>query len=119
MMAIAHYMAKYQKYSKYGNRKIAYRGITFDSKKEFKRYLILKQLERSGKVSSLKLQVKYPITINNNLVCTYIADFVYTETKTNKDIIEDCKSPVTRKNAVYRIKNKLMKAIYSIDIYET
>ena len=48
-----------KKSSKYGNKKIEYNGEVFDSKKEYKRWCELKLLERAGKISDLKRQVKY------------------------------------------------------------
>jgi hypothetical protein len=46
-----------QKQNKYKNEKIEIDNIKFDSKKEAKRYLELKQLERAGVIYNLKLQV--------------------------------------------------------------
>ena len=53
-----------KKSSKYGNKKIEYNGEVFDSKKEYKRWCELKLLERAGKISDLKRQVKYVLMCN-------------------------------------------------------
>ena len=46
-------------YRKYNNRKIIVDGITFDSKKEARRYQELKALEKAGVIYGLRTQVKY------------------------------------------------------------
>ena len=105
-------------YNKYGNRKVA----GFDSQREFNRYAELKLLERAGRISDLKRQVKYeliPAQYGENGRClyratNYIADFVYTEN--GKTVVEDCKGFRTD---VYQIKKKLMYWIYKVVIRET
>jgi hypothetical protein len=107
-----------KKGQKYGNTKVIENGIKFDSKKEAKRYYDLTYMQKAGIISGLELQKKYEFIINGHKVCSYVADFVYTNLKTGEIIVEDVKSEVTRKNPVYRIKCKLMKAIYGISIKE-
>jgi hypothetical protein len=60
--------------------------------------------------------VSYKLEINGILICTYIADLVYWRTGKPKEIVEDVKGVRTPE---YKIKKKLMKAIYGIDIFET
>jgi hypothetical protein len=55
--------------------------------------------------------------VREQLVCTYIADFVYRNSQ-HQEVVEDVKSEITRKNPVYRIKKKLVKAIFGVDISE-
>ena len=43
--------------SKYNSRKTTVDGITFDSKKEARRYLVLKKMEQDGEIKNLRLQV--------------------------------------------------------------
>lgn len=102
-----------KKKSKYNNVETYYDGKKFDSKKECERYKELKQ----SNVEDLQCQVKYPITINGVKVCGYVADFVYKNHK-GELVVEDVKSEHTRKLPVYRIKMKLMKAVYGIEIKE-
>jgi hypothetical protein len=64
--------------------------------------LIPKQIGEDGKVAE---RAAY-----------YIADFVYT-TCTGKKVVEDVKSPATRTD-VYKIKKKLMRQKYGIEIKE-
>lgn len=98
---------------KFNNIKTFYDGKKFDSKKECERYKELKQ----KKVADLKCQVKFPIQINSVKVCSYIADFTYLDHKGNM-VVEDVKSEMTRKLPVYRLKKKLMKAVYGVEIKE-
>lgn len=89
----------------------------FDSKGESRRFDTLSLLEKAGHIQNLKKQVPYRFVHNDTLICTYIADFVYTENGTT--IVEDFKSPITRKNPTYVIKKKMMMAFYGIKIRET
>ena len=113
-----------KKSSKYGNKKIEYNGEVFDSKKEYKRWCELKLLERAGKISDLKRQVKYVLIppqkgSDGKIVereCSYIADFVYFDREQNKTIVEDSKGVRSKE---YVIKRKLMLYLFGIKILET
>lgn len=102
------------KRSKYNNRKTVVDGITFDSEWEAERYQELQLLERAGHIVNLRLQVPYVLAINGVKICTYVADFVYLEC--GEEIVEDAKGMLTD---VYKLKRRLMKAIYGIEIRET
>ncbi len=101
--------------NKYRNKRTVVDNITFDSAKEATRYKELRILERAGAIKNLTLQPKYPIIVNDIQICTYIADFTY-QTRMGETLVEDCKGV---KTPVYRLKRKLMKAVYGIDILET
>lgn len=105
------------KKSKYNNVKSDFDGKKFDSNKEKNRYIELKALEQKGEISELHEQVKFTFAHNDVKICSYVADFTYN--KNGKEIVEDVKSEVTRKLPVYRIKKKLMKSFYNIDILES
>ncbi|WP_233202209.1 DUF1064 domain-containing protein [Parabacteroides provencensis] len=109
--------------NKYRNKKV----LGYDSKKEKRRAEELKLLQRAGMISELKEQVKFELipshyeNINGKKkcierACHYIADFVYVEN--SKLIVEDVKSPITRKNKEYIIKKKLMLYQHGIKIRE-
>lgn len=123
-------------YRKYGNKKITVDGMTFDSKREYKRYCELKLLERGGYISDLKFQQKFVLIPEQRedstevyqkgknkgklkpekvieKECSYIADFVYTED--GKTVVEDTKGFRTKD---YIIKRKLMLNIHGIKIKE-
>ncbi len=115
---------KKSKPSKYRNKVIVANEKRYDSKKEYERYMKLLMMQRGGYIHNLRSQVRYVLRVNGHVVCAYIADFVYekielgTCTSAGETIIEDVKSEITRKNPVYRLKKKLMKAVYNIDISE-
>jgi hypothetical protein len=108
--------------SKYRNRKVEIGGITFASQKEGRRYQHLKALQGSGHIRDLKLQQTFPLKVNGVLVCKYQADFTYTtcDVKPGHEVmvVEDVKSPITRKNRAYRIKFKLFAACNGFEITE-
>lgn len=103
---------------KYKNRKFEVDGHTFDSVKESRRYAELRLLERAGQIADLELQKRFPIRVNDELVCAYVADFVYREAHSGQQVVEDVKSPFTRQHPVYRLKNKLMHAVLGVTIKE-
>lgn len=111
------------KTSKYRNKKIAYNGEIFDSKKEYKRYTELLTLQKAGKIKGLERQVKFTLIPaqrdkDKKLLereCSYYADFVYTDCQTGQTIIEDAKGVRTPE---YIIKRKLMLLMYDIRVKE-
>lgn len=108
---------KYGRANKYGAIKTVVDGIKFDSKVEAARYSSLKLLEKAGEITDLELQPAFPVAVESKKICTYKADFSYIED--GKRIVEDVKSPITAKHPVYRLKKKLVEAIYNIEIKET
>ncbi len=103
-------------YSKYHNKKTEVHNILFDSKKESVRYQELDLLQRAKEISCLQLQPKFDLIVNGKKIGFYKADFSYIDEKTGKTIVEDTKGYTTQ---TYRIKKKLIKALYNIDIIET
>jgi hypothetical protein len=89
-------------------------GIRFDSKAEAARYRDLRILEAAGEIYNLQVHVQYPLVVNGIKIGSYEADFVYGEN--GRIVVEDVKGV---KTPVYRLKNKLMKAIHGIEIVET
>ncbi len=103
--------------NKYCARKLtAPDGQKFDSVKEFHRWGCLRLLERAGRITDLKRQVKYELIPKQDgeRACTYIADFTYYED--GKLVVEDCKG---FKTDAYKIKKKLMLWVHGIRIKET
>lgn len=130
---------------KYKSKKVVKDGITFDSQKEYKRYCELSSLEREGKITNLRRQVKFvliPAQYEPDIVgkrggrkkgkliereCSYIADFVYEKriyrpdafeevySTRLKTVVEDVKGVRTKD---YIIKRKLMLHIHGIRIKE-
>lgn len=107
-------------HSKYKSRKVNVNGITFDSKKEAKRYQELVLLERAGRIQNLQRQVKFELIPSQRIdgkvverACQYVADFVYQED--GKTIVEDTKGFKTKD---YIIKRKLMLSVHGIQVKE-
>lgn len=98
---------------KYLNNPVTVDGLRFDSGGEAGRYVELKMLQRAGEISHLETQPKYEVRIGGKLICTYKADFRYMDLKKREFVVEDFKSPATAKNSTYRLKKKLVEAIYA------
>ena len=99
--------------NKYHNVKTIAHGMRFDSRKEADRYCELLFLLEKGFISGLETQKRFeicPKKNGNKRARFYIADFVYIEG--GKKIIEDVKSPITRKNPVYSLKKALVLVNY-------
>ena len=108
--------------NKYKNKKVVYKDMKFDSKKEYLRYLVLEDMQRKGEISGLQLQVPFvlvpPFQLNNIKYkgIRYIADFVYK--KDGKLVVEDVKPSAKFQTDVYKIKKKLMAYTHKIEIKE-
>lgn len=100
--------------SKYGNKKTVYNGRLYDSKKEAGRAQELDILVRVGEVISWSPQPVFRIEHRGVNICKYIADFMV-EYADGRIEYEDVKGFRT---AIYRLKKKLVKAFYSVDIKE-
>lgn len=119
---------------KYKNKKTIIDGITFDSKKEARRYGELSLLQRGGVISELELQKEFELVpaqyetfprygkngqrLKDGKRCIekpvkYKADFVYKEN--GSVIVEDTKGVKTKD---YIIKRKLMLYVHGIKIKE-
>lgn len=94
--------------NKYRNRRVVIDGLKFDSVREAKRWKQLATLERAGVINSLKRQVRFPLMVNDKLVCTYIADFTYVD-ESGQKVIEDSKGYATQ---LFRTKAKLFAALH-------
>ena len=106
-----------QNKNKYNAVKTTINGIVFDSKREAARYQELLLLQRAGQIRDLALQVPFAIIVNDKKICKYIADFQYIDVASGKTVTEDAKSPPTR-TPTYRLKKKLVAAIYGVQIVE-
>lgn len=106
--------ANFTKRSKYGNKKTVLGNVVYDSQKEANRAFELGLLLKAGVIKNLERQKRFeliPKTETERAVF-YYADFVYLEVRTKKMVVEDVKSPATKKNKEYIIKRKLFKYLY-------
>ena len=99
--------------SKFGNVRTTVDNIVFDSKAEARRYSELMLLFRAGVIRNLELQPEFPFVLNGKKLFTYRADFAYFEGE--KRIVEDVKGV---KTPVYRLKKKLIEAVFNVHITE-
>lgn len=115
-MTPAEYKAllKKQTVSKYGAKKTAYNGITYDSRKEANRAAVLEKELAYGIIQDLQRQVSFELqeAYTNNKgekirAITYKADFVYTIQ--GRRIVEDVKGFRTPE---YKLKKKLFEYKY-------
>src|ERR1700686_4481764 len=94
-------------------------GITFHSRAEANRYCELRLLERPGEITDLSLQPVYPLIVEGVNCGKYIGDFQYvsraTNSKRSEHICEDVKG---FKTPLYRLKKKLVAALYKVQIVE-
>lgn len=108
--------------SKYHAKKTCVDGITFDSRREADRYLVLKSMEEEGVIEDLRRQVRYELVPAFDVdgkhyrPVFYVADFVYTDKETGQEVVEDVKGMRTD---VYRLKSKLFAYRYGVSIKET
>ena len=109
--------------NKYHAERTIVDGIVFASRKEAVRYQELRLLEQAGEIRELRCQVRHRVEINGQHICDYVSDFEYEEQAENPRrmawVVEDVKSPATRRNPVYALKRKLMLATRGIAIRET
>lgn len=88
-------------------------GVRFASKAEAKRDAELLLLQRDGKIHGLRRQPRFPLVVNSELICTYVADWTYFENvgedRAYGPIVEDRKGVQT---PAFKIKFALAKALY-------
>lgn len=108
--------------SRFPAQKTVVDGITFDSKREAKRYGELKLLERAGEIIQLQAHPGFPVSINDRHFCLYTADFEYIDLRLpegSPPVIEDVKSSGTRKDPAYRLRKKAAELFYGMKVVET
>lgn len=115
------------RYGKYNAKPVCYDGHRFPSKGEGERYLYLREMAREGRISNLRLQVKYPFAepiyetrigargkpVRGRLLLSgiaYVADFVYT-LRNGREVVEDYKGMETPE---FKIKERLLYDVYGI-----
>lgn len=105
-----------KKGSKYRNKKTLYNGEMYDSIKEA-RYAqdldLLLKATKSPKLLSWERQPPFPCIVSGKKICVYRADF--------KAIYEDRVEIIDVKGfktSIYKLKKKLVEALYGIEIIE-
>jgi hypothetical protein len=100
---------------KYNNVKTVVDGMRFDSRKEAGRYVALKLMQKHRLIADLETQPEFPLVVNGRKIGKYIADFRYFDHELGVTVVEDVKGVRT---AVYRLKKKLVLALYGVDVQE-
>ena len=124
-----------EKGKKYNNTKVEFDNIKFDSKREMKRYLVLKEAQDNGIITDLELQPKYELipsireeyikhlktkdkveTRTVQLAITYTADFRYK--KDGVTVVEDVKaSPnMAALDKAFLLKEKMFRYFFGFPI---
>ncbi|NAR55232.1 DUF1064 domain-containing protein [Acinetobacter haemolyticus] len=117
--------SKAAKRNKFNAQKVELDGLTFDSKKEHKRYIELKAMQQRGEITKLEHHTKFELAPKTKLegekrakpALRYFADFTYYNAD-GEYVVEDVKSLATRKLASYRTKKHLMSTVHGISITE-
>jgi hypothetical protein len=105
--------------AKYRNRPFRdAQGTYWHSRKEYRHWLVLRAAEAAGLVRGLRRQVKYRLMVNGVEVGSYVADFVFFDSETDRVVVQDVKSPATRKLPLYRLKRNLMRAVWGLAVEE-
>lgn len=106
----------FKRKNKYRAIKTMADNIMFDSKLEAGHYEDLKLLQSAGEISDLELQHDFVINVNGKQICIYVADFFYYDKKEKRFVISDSKGVETD---VFKLKKKLVLALYPEHIFET
>lgn len=101
--------------SKYSAQPTWVDGVRFASKREARRYGELLMLIKAKVIENLQLQPAFPITLNDQAICVYKADFRYFDRERKAWVIEDVKGMRT---PIYRLKKRLVEAQYGIQVQE-
>lgn len=112
--------------NKYGAQKDTRGRITFDSKREARRYDELMMLLHAGRIRNLKLQPQFTLQESYRTpdgarirAMRYVADFYYEVLNGERwePVVEDVKSRATA-TQLYKNKKKIMREKYGIDVQE-
>lgn len=97
--------------TKYGNRRVRVGDMVFDSQREYRRWLELAAMEKTGAIHDLRRQEKFTVIpaqyVDGKCVeraAVYVADFTY-YTDAGEYVVEDAKGYRTPD---YVLKRKLM-----------
>jgi uncharacterized protein DUF1064 len=101
-------------------------NVRFASKKEASRYCELKLLLKAGEIALLAVHPEFDLLASTmagaECIGTYTADFRYTEKDrdgTHRLVVEDVKGGRATRTEAYRLRKRILKANYGIEIRET
>ena len=97
-------------YNKFKNHKVKNILGSFDSKLEYKHFLLLKAKEQKGDISHLKKQVRIKLGRSQECKVYYVADFVYYDNINKIWVVMDSKGKSTD---TFKVKYKWVLDCYS------
>jgi len=100
--------------SKYGNIRAEHNGIQYHSKKEAAYAAGLDLRVKAGDIKSWERQIKISFDINGFHICNYYCDFLIHHNDDSDEYIE-IKGKFLLNMDVFRIKRKLMEAIFLVE----
>lgn len=102
---------------KYRNEPVTVDGIRFDSKKEATRFGELSVVQGAGVIFDLECHPQYVFEHNGMRIGSFRPDFRYYDSN-GQCVIEDVKSPSTRKETSYRLRKRMMKVFFGLEVIE-
>ena len=103
------------RYSKAEPSKRTYKGVVYQSIWEMQYAQKLDFMLKAGEIKSWERQVPFPIIINDQKVTTYICDFKVNYHDGSVKYIDPKSSPKIV-DEVFKLKAKLVKALYGVEI---
>lgn len=117
--------------NKFNRKTVEIDGIKFDSTKEGNYYLELKSRWVAGDIVAFRIKPQWVFILNGVKISSYTADFEITHKGGRKEVVDvkgmktvfdkrkKCmvQKPVTATEP-YRLRKKMMRAFYGIDVVE-
>ena len=108
--------------NKFNAKKCEYKGIKFDSLKERDYYIQLelqkKATDHKDRVVDIELQPIFDVIVNNKKICKYKADFVVIYADLRIEYIDVKGLKKGSAYQLFKLKKKLVEALYNIEIIE-
>jgi hypothetical protein len=92
------------------------------SRKERDRCFVLHHRQGAGEIQHLARETRWPLVCNGVRIGLFTDDFSYDERQADgtwRFVVEDCKSPATRKIRDYPLRKKLLLACFGHQLRET
>ena len=108
---------------KYRNKPCTVGGEKYRSQREAKRHQDLLLLQKAGLIAGLIREVAFELAPGVKIsgedrkrpAVRYVADFVYSDVRSGKVVVEDAKGMQT---PVYRLKKHLLATVHGIHVVE-
>jgi hypothetical protein len=107
--------------NKYKAMRVEADGIKFASRKEYRRYLELRLMEKAEEISGLRVHVAFALfdtgdNCRGELIGRYTSDFVYKQA--GRLVVEDVKTSATARLRDWVRTKKLMRVCHGIEVTE-